>query len=216
MVAGLNWGELTPNRTDGRQETTQRLNRLKVMINRAGYLRRATSYIADVTHRHRPGRKRAILGRDGGDASCMSDTDAPAVIHFAGPDLFVGISPSGHAMSLDTDRTRNCAPSPVELLLIGLGSCTAVDVITILQKKRQQVTAYHVEVRGERREEHPRRFTKMAVHHVLTGRNLSSQAVAQAIELSETKYCSVAATLRPGVEILSTFETIEENAVSET
>jgi putative redox protein len=146
----------------------------------------------------------------------MSNTDAPAVIHFAGPNLFVGISPSGHAMSLDTDRIRNCAPSPVELLLLGLGSCTAVDVITILQKKRQQVTAYHVEVRGERREEHPRRFTRMAVHHVLTGRNLSSQAVAQAIELSETKYCSVAATLRPGVEILSTFETIEENATSES
>jgi putative redox protein len=157
-----------------------------------------------------------ILGRMGGDASFMSNTDSPAVIHFAGPDLFVGITPSGHAVTLDTDHTRNCAASPVELLLIGLGGCTAVDVITILRKKRQHVTAYRVEVRGERREEHPRRFTKMTVHHVLTGRNLSSQFVAQAIELSETKYCSVAATLRPGVEILSTFETIEENVASES
>ena len=146
----------------------------------------------------------------------MSNTDSPAVIHFAGPDLFIGKTPSGHEVTLDTENTRNWAASPVELLLIALGSCTAVDVITILKKKRQHVTAYRVEVRGERREEHPRRFTKMAVHHVLTGRNLSSQSVAQAIELSETKYCSVAATLRPGVEILSTFETIEENVASES
>jgi len=134
-----------------------------------------------------------------------------AVVKFVGDDLFVGISPSGHAVTLDTDHERSSAPSPVELLLVALGSCTGIDVISILQKKRMKVSAYHIDVSGERREEHPRSYKFMNVHHVLTGKNISPQAVEQAIELSETKYCSVAATLRPTVEIHSTFEIIEEH-----
>ena len=97
----------------------------------------------------------------------------------------------------------------MELLLLALGSCTAVDVISILRKKRESVTDYRVEVRGQRRREHPRSFERMEVHHIVTGRSVSEQSVAQAIELSEQKYCSVAATLRPTVEIVSTFEIIE-------
>ena len=93
--------------------------------------------------------------------------------------------------------------------MIALGSCTAVDVISILQKKRQNVKEYRVEVSGERRAEHPRSFSKLLVHHIVTGRNVSERSVAQAIELSETKYCSVAATLRPTAEIVSSFEIIE-------
>jgi putative redox protein len=98
------------------------------------------------------------------------------------------------------------------LLLVALGSCTAVDVIEILTKKREQVTDYRVEVQGERRDEHPRSYKRMTVHHIVTGRNVSAKSVAQAVELSETKYCSVAATLRPTAEILSTFEIIEDDA----
>jgi putative redox protein len=143
----------------------------------------------------------------------MSMEDAKAIIHFAGDDLFIGISPSGHAQALDTNHERASAASPVELLLIALGSCTAVDVINILKKKRAQVTDYRVEVRGERRSEHPRHFTRMEVRHIVRGRNLSEKALAQAIELSETKYCSVAATLRPTVEIISSHEIIEEDGV---
>jgi putative redox protein len=94
--------------------------------------------------------------------------------------------------------------------LVALGSCTAVDVISILEKKRQLISEYYVEVSGERRDEHPRSYKSMQVRHVLTGRNISPRAVAQAIELSENKYCSVAATLRPTVEIESSFEIIEE------
>jgi putative redox protein len=141
----------------------------------------------------------------------MGTEDAKAIIHFAGDDLFVGISPSGHAQVLDTDHERASAATPVELLLIALGSCTAVDVISILKKKREQVTAYHVEVRGERREQHPRHFTRMEVKHIVRGRKISERALSQAIELSETKYCSVAATLRPTVEIISSYEIIEED-----
>src|SRR6266576_2842525 len=141
----------------------------------------------------------------------MSSEGVKATIQFAGDDLFLGITPSGHALALDSNHDRSCAPSPVELLLVALGSCTAVDVISILSKKRQHVTSYIVEVSGERREEHPRSYKLMKVHHILKGFNISAQAVAQAIALSETKYCSVAATLRPGVEIHSTFATIEDS-----
>ncbi len=98
----------------------------------------------------------------------------------------------------------------MELLLVALGSCTAVDVVGILEKKREQVKSYRVEVRGERRTEHPRSYSKLAVHHIISGKNVSPKSVAQAIELSETKYCSVAATLKPTAEIVSTFEIIEE------
>lgn len=133
-----------------------------------------------------------------------------ATIRFVDDDLFVGITPSGHSLVLDTDSTRSSAPSPVELLLVALGSCTATDVASILKKKRQRVTSYTVEVSGERRADYPRRYTSMKVRHLIAGPNISPRAVAHAIELSETKYCSVAATLRPQVEIETTFEIIEE------
>jgi len=139
----------------------------------------------------------------------MAADDAKAVIELKKTDLFVGLTPSGHSVLLDTDHTRNSAPTPMELLLLALGSCSGVDVVSILRKKRQDVSGYRIEVRGERRDEHPRSYKRMAVHHIVTGRNISEQSVAQAIQLSEEKYCSVAATLRPTAEIVSSFEIIE-------
>src|SRR4051812_18963775 len=91
----------------------------------------------------------------------MDNREARAVIHHAGDDLFIGITPSGHAQVLDTDHERASAPTPLELLLVALGSCTAVDVVSILKKKRERVTDYRVEVSGTRREERPRAFTRM-------------------------------------------------------
>lgn len=140
----------------------------------------------------------------------MAVPNRNAVIRLVSDDLFLGSTPSGHALALDTDSKRSLAPSPVELLLVALGSCTATDVASILAKKRQQVTSYVVEVSGTRRDDYPRSYTSMKVHHILTGRAISPKAVAHAIELSENKYCSVAATLRPTVEIQSSFEIIEE------
>lgn len=140
----------------------------------------------------------------------MSAADPKAVVQLIGEDLFSGRTPSGHDVKIDTDRERNSAPSPMELLLLALGSCTGVDVVSILHKKREVVTDYRVEVRGQRREEHPRSYKRMEVHHIITGRNISERGVARAVELSEQKYCSVAATLRPTAEIVSTFEIIEE------
>jgi len=142
----------------------------------------------------------------------MSTNGVKATVKFVSEDLFLGVTPSGHAMVLDTDSQRSIASSPVELLLVALGSCTATDVASILSKKRQQVTSYVIEVTGKRRDEYPRSYRSMRVHHILTGKSISAKAVAHAIELSETKYCSVAATLRPTVEIQSTFEIIEEPA----
>jgi putative redox protein len=139
----------------------------------------------------------------------MGLAEPKAVINFTQDDLFLGVTPSQHEIKIDTNSQRGSAASPMELLLVALGSCTAVDVISILKKKRQQVSAYRVEVRGERRDEHPRSYKRMEVHHVVTGREISERAVAHAIQLSETKYCSVAATLRPTAEIVSTFEIIQ-------
>jgi putative redox protein len=139
----------------------------------------------------------------------MGADDPKAVIELKDADLFVGHTPSGHSILLDTDHARNSAPTPMELLLVALGSCTGVDVVSILRKKRQAVSAYRVEVRGERRDEHPRSYKRMEVHHIVTGSNISEQSVAQTIQLSEEKYCSVAATLRPTAEIVSSFEIIE-------
>src|SRR6266550_5863946 len=114
----------------------------------------------------------------------MGADDPKAVIELKEADLFVGHTPSGHLILLDMDHARNSAPTPMELLLIALGSCTGVDVVSILRKKRQKVSAYRVEVRGERRDQHPRSYKRMAVHHIVTGRNISEQSMAQAIQLS--------------------------------
>lgn len=138
-----------------------------------------------------------------------------ATVRFVSDDLFLAVTPSGHALPLDTNSQRSSAPSPVELLLVALGSCTATDVAEILSKKRQHVTSYVVEVTGKRRDEFPRRYTSMNVHHIITGKSISPKAVAHAIELSDTKYCSVAATLRPTVEIQTSFEIIEDPGVIE-
>ncbi|MEK6282898.1 MAG: OsmC family protein [Acidobacteriota bacterium] len=139
----------------------------------------------------------------------MSNEYPKAVIQWKGDDLFVGVTPSNNVVKIDTDPLRNSAPSPMELLLLALGSCAGVDVVSILRKKRQEVTDYRIEVQGRRRDEHPRSYQKMQIHHIVTGRNISEKSVAQAIELSETKYCSVAATLKPTAEIVSSFEIIE-------
>src|ERR1700759_3464750 len=128
---------------------------------------------------------------------------AEATVEYAGNDFFVAVTPSGHAQVLEANGQRSAAASPLELLLIALGGCTAMDVGSILRKKRQKVTRYRVEVRGERREEHPRSFQRIEVRHIVGGHSIEPEAVRRAVELSTDKYCSVAATLRPTAEIVS-------------
>jgi putative redox protein len=140
----------------------------------------------------------------------MGQKETKATVHFAGNDFFVGVTPSGHAQAIETDSERASAATPMELLLIALGSCTGVDVISILEKKRQHVTDYRIEVSGERREDFPHSYTELRVKHILRGHDISEQAVAHAIELSDTKYCSVAATLRGSAKIITGYEITEE------
>lgn len=138
-----------------------------------------------------------------------------ATIQYAGDEFFIGTAPSGHAQVMDTKGDRKSAPSPLEMLLVSVGACTASDVVSILEKKRQKVTDYRVEITGTRREEYPRFFTRFDIHHIVYGQNISEQALAHAIELSDTKYCSVAATVRPTAEIKTSYE-IRETGVEES
>jgi putative redox protein len=139
----------------------------------------------------------------------MSESNYKTTIHYAGDEFFIGTSPSGSSITIDTKGDRHSAPTPLELLLIAVGSCTAVDVVSILEKKRQIVTDYKIELTAERRDEHPRAVTKININHIVYGRDVSAQAVADAIKLSDEKYCSVAATVRPTAEITTRFEIIE-------
>jgi putative redox protein len=119
--------------------------------------------------------------------------------------LFEGVTPNGRvdlASSLDPDGGGS---RPMELLALALGSCTAMDVLAILRRMRQPVEAFSVEVGGTRAEEHPKRYTSLEVVYRFKG-ELDEAKVARAIGLSETRYCSVAAMLRPGVPITSRYE----------
>ena len=116
---------------------------------------------------------------------------------------------NGTAFTMDSAREPQ-GPSPVDTLLAALGGCCGMDVIGILRKKRQVVTGYEVLVSGERREDYPRRFTRIDVVHRVRGRNLSGAAIEEAIRLSDTKYCTVFATLAPAVEITSRYEIVPD------
>lgn len=118
-----------------------------------------------------------------------------ASVRWIGEEKFVAISPSGHAMALDSESASNKAPTPMELLLMALGSCTATDVVSILKKKRQPLQALEVICSGERASEPPKVYTKLEVVYRLRGK-LEEAAVKHAIELSEQKYCSVSAMLQ--------------------
>lgn len=132
-----------------------------------------------------------------------------ATVQYAGDDLFIGLPPSGHAMVMEANGERKSAATPLEMLLVAVAGCTAFDVQSILKKKRQDVTDYRVEITGNRREEHPKAFIKLHIKHIVHGRGISEKAVADAIKLSDTTYCSVAATVRPTAEITTSYEIVE-------
>ena len=134
-----------------------------------------------------------------------------ARLRYAGSEAFVAESPSGHAVVTSFAHDKVTAPTPMEMLLIALGGCTGADVQSILEKKRQRVTGYEIEVRGERRAEHPRVYTSIEVVHYVRGHNIDPKAVAHAIELSETKYCSVSAMLAATASITTRFEISNED-----
>lgn len=118
-----------------------------------------------------------------------------ASVKWIGEQKFVATGPSGHALAIDSDRTSNKAPGPMELLLLALGACTATDIVIILEKKRQKLDSLEIICSGERATEPPTVWTKFELLYRLRGR-LDDAAVKHAIQLSEEKYCSVAAMLR--------------------
>ncbi|MFA6033614.1 MAG: OsmC family protein [Myxococcota bacterium] len=100
----------------------------------------------------------------------------------------------------------NSGARPNELLLVGLGGCTGMDVVAILEKKRQLPVSFRMEIEGDRRSEHPKAFTNIRIRYYFKGEGLAEEAVARAINLSQEKYCSSAATLRGVAGIEYTFE----------
>ncbi|EIJ41156.1 putative redox protein, regulator of disulfide bond formation [Beggiatoa alba B18LD] len=126
---------------------------------------------------------------------------------------FVAESGSGHAIVLDGSPEiggRNLGARPMELLLMSLGSCSAMDVISILEKSRQDVTDCVIEVSGERAETIPKVYTKIHVHYIVTGRQLKDPQVKRAVDLSAEKYCSVSAMLKLATELTYDYEVKEE------
>lgn len=139
----------------------------------------------------------------------MAEGEYKATVRYAGDELFIGTAPSGTSVAIDVKGDRQSAPSPLEMLLISVAACTAADVASIMEKKRQGVREYLVEVTGTRVDDYPRKFTAFHVHHIVHGRSISEKALADAIKLSDEKYCSVAATVRPTATITTSYEIVE-------
>ncbi len=138
-----------------------------------------------------------------------------ASVTYCGGMRFVGQADSGHAVVMDAAAASGGLDSgvrPSELVLIGLAGCTGMDVISILRKKRQQVSSLEVLVSAPQAAEHPRRFTEFSVEYRVCGRGVDPEAVRRAIELSESTYCSVGSTLREPLRISSTFSVAEDPA----
>lgn len=124
---------------------------------------------------------------------------------------FVGESETGHAIVMDGNKEfggEDTGPRPMELLLIGLGGCTGMDVVSILKKKKQELEGLEIIIEGKKAEEHPKRFTDVIIEFRLKGKNLSEEAVKRAVELSMEKYCSVKATLEGETKVSFRFNII--------
>jgi len=132
-------------------------------------------------------------------------TSAPVIVSWKKEGLLLeGVTAHGRVdMASGLDDPGQGA-TPMELLAVALAGCTGMDVVSILQKMRQPLEGLRVEVLGEKADEHPKRFVSLEVVYYLKGA-LDEKKVQRAIELSETKYCSVAATLRPAVSISSRY-----------
>ena len=117
---------------------------------------------------------------------------------------FTGSADSGFTVRLDSKKEvggNDSGIRPVEMIAIGVAGCTGMDVISILKKKRQEVTAFEVLVHATRAVDHPRKITDMTIEYIVTGNNIDPQAVERAVQLSEEKYCSSIATIRGNVNI---------------
>jgi len=126
---------------------------------------------------------------------------------------FVGESGSGHSVVMDGAPDaggRNLGVRPMEMLLLGLGGCTAFDVVSILQKSRQPIDDCEVEIEAERASEAPKVFTRIHVHFIVSGRGLDAAKVERAVSLSADKYCSASRMLEKAATITHDFEIVNQ------
>lgn len=128
---------------------------------------------------------------------------------------FVAWDSAGHGVVMDATSEYGGDSSgvrPIEIVLYGLAGCTGMDVISILEKKRQRVTDLEIVVEAEQREEPPRRYQRIHVEYIVTGHAVDPAAVARSIELSEEKYCSVRGMFDSDIEVSSTFTVLEADS----
>jgi len=126
---------------------------------------------------------------------------------------FIGESESGHAVVMDASPEvggRNLGPRPMEMLLLGTGGCSSIDVMMILKKSRQAVSDCYVEMSAERAETDPKVFTKIHMHFVVKGKDIKPEAVEKAVKLSAEKYCSASIMLGATAEMTHDFEVVQE------
>ena len=136
-----------------------------------------------------------------------------ATLKWLGEVAFEAVSGSGHRIVIDgapEHGGRNLGIRPMESVLIGVGACSAFDVVSILKKARQEVSDCEVHLEAERAETPPKVFTHILMRFVVTGRNLRRSAVERAVRLSAEKYCSATAMLRPKVDIRHAIEIVEQ------
>ena len=123
--------------------------------------------------------------------------------------LMLGEAESGHAIVMDGPETlggQNLGVRPMEMLLLGMGGCTTVDVVSTLKKMRESIRDCRVEISAERAEEHPKVFTKIHLHFIIEGANLNEKKVAKAVSLSADKYCSASIMLGKTATLTHDFE----------
>jgi len=134
------------------------------------------------------------------------------IVERIGPMAFSAVADSGHTVIMDSSPDvggENRGARPMELILMGLGGCSSIDVVMILEKARQKITDCKVEITAERAATDPKVYTAIHVHFIVTGENLNRDRVARAIELSAEKYCSVSIMLAKTARIKHDFEIID-------
>ena len=135
-----------------------------------------------------------------------------AKLNWIDGERFVALASSGHAIVIDSDRQRNTAPGPMELVLLALCACTATDVVMILSKKREPFTGVEVRAEAERAQHPPAVYTAIKLIYTVSG-EVSAKAVEDAVRLSEEKYCSVSAMLKSTARITTEVHLRSEDAV---
>ena len=126
---------------------------------------------------------------------------------------FLGEADSGHGIVMDGDHSaggQNTGVRPMELLLLGIGGCSGMDVVSVLKKKKQKVTGLEINVKAKRAEEYPRKLTVIDLEFEVRGRQISEEAVRKAVDLSMNKYCSVKATLEGSAKITFSYKIVDE------